>query len=221
MENSWNPSRRTVLKMAWGAVTVTVTPVSALGWRCDGQKVAAPLGNGSWSGEAGRARYRIDGLAKVLGRKLYARDFRARDMPGWPAQEKVGMVLHATQVDRALKGLDLSMLPVALRPEKIIDASILKQDKIQTLFPDTSPSDRRLGFMAEPGKAPGYFGQPVAILIFASAEVYREAYRILQFNSSVVTYGDPVPPPSDEQPSRTRMPPCRSRWIQRQERRAR
>ena len=27
---------------------------------------------------------RIDGLPKVKGEKIYARDLRARDMPGWP-----------------------------------------------------------------------------------------------------------------------------------------
>ena len=29
---------------------------------------------------------RIDGVAKVTGAKLYASDFRAADLPGWPAQ---------------------------------------------------------------------------------------------------------------------------------------
>ena len=28
---------------------------------------------------------RIDGVAKVTGAKLYASDFRAADLPGWPA----------------------------------------------------------------------------------------------------------------------------------------
>ena len=28
---------------------------------------------------------RIDGVAKVTGAKLYASDFRASDLPGWPA----------------------------------------------------------------------------------------------------------------------------------------
>ena len=33
---------------------------------------------------AGRVVGRIDGIAKVTGAKLYASDFRAADMPGWP-----------------------------------------------------------------------------------------------------------------------------------------
>ena len=31
---------------------------------------------------------RIDGLAKVTGQKIYARDFRAADLPGWPRTER-------------------------------------------------------------------------------------------------------------------------------------
>ena len=30
---------------------------------------------------------RIDGVAKVTGAKLYASDFRAADLPGWPAND--------------------------------------------------------------------------------------------------------------------------------------
>ena len=45
-----------------------------------------------WSGAPGKARYRIEGMAKVTGQKIYARDFRAKDMPGWPAQERLAMI---------------------------------------------------------------------------------------------------------------------------------
>ena len=42
-----------------------------------------PAGAPDWSGGPGQVRFRIDGLAKVTGQKIYARDFRAADMPGW------------------------------------------------------------------------------------------------------------------------------------------
>ena len=45
-----------------------------------------PEGAG-WSGVSGKARYRFDGLPKVLGQKIFARDFHSRDMQGWPATE--------------------------------------------------------------------------------------------------------------------------------------
>ena len=200
VQSSLNVSRRTMLKMAWGAVTVIVTPVGAFGWSRDGKKDAVAAGNGFWSDGTGKARFRIDGVAKVMGRKIYARDFRARDLPGWPAEEKVGLVLHATHADRCLQGIDLSMLPTAIQPERIIDAALLTQDKIAPQSPDSSPPTRKLGFMAEVGLPPGYLGQPVAILIFSRVDAYREAYRILRFNNRVVQYGAAVPVPVNEPP---------------------
>ncbi|MGC1863121.1 MAG: hypothetical protein WA733_18880 [Methylocystis sp.] len=37
-------------------------------------------GRGVWKQAVGR----VDGVAKVTGAKLYASDFRASDLPGWP-----------------------------------------------------------------------------------------------------------------------------------------
>src|SRR5215467_3008570 len=38
---------------------------------------------------------RIDGVAKVTGAKLYASDFRAADLPGWPANTAHAMLIRA------------------------------------------------------------------------------------------------------------------------------
>jgi len=38
---------------------------------------------------------RIDGVAKVTGAKLYASDFRAADMPGWPATTSHAILVRA------------------------------------------------------------------------------------------------------------------------------
>src|SRR5258708_36872891 len=59
-----------------------------------------------WMGPPGKARYRIDGVAKVRGEKIYARNFRARDMNGWPAVERAALVLRAAHVDRRFLGVD-------------------------------------------------------------------------------------------------------------------
>jgi hypothetical protein len=37
---------------------------------------------------------RIDGVAKVTGSKLYAADFRAADLPGWPAKTSHAMLIR-------------------------------------------------------------------------------------------------------------------------------
>lgn len=187
-----NPTRRTVLRMAWGAVTVLVTPVASTGWARgtsggpDGSSVGSSPG--SWASGAGKARYRIDGLAKVLGRKIYARDFRARDMAGWPKEEKVALALQANHVDRKYLGYDLSVLPENLQPVITVDQEQLDADRISGLYSDQAPKNRPQGFMARKGELPVYFGQPLAILIFPSADVYRRAHRLLQF-SNVVRYG--------------------------------
>src|SRR5207247_423337 len=44
---------------------------------------AADAVPGAFDGD-GRLRYRTDALAKVTGEKTFSRDFRARDLPGWP-----------------------------------------------------------------------------------------------------------------------------------------
>src|SRR5262245_13482040 len=38
---------------------------------------------------------RIDGVPKVTGAKLYASDFRAADLPGWPANTSHAMLIRA------------------------------------------------------------------------------------------------------------------------------
>ncbi|MGA4816818.1 twin-arginine translocation signal domain-containing protein [Pseudomonas aeruginosa] len=38
-----------------------------------------------WMAGNGQVRFRNDALSKVCGNKVFARDIRARDMPGWPA----------------------------------------------------------------------------------------------------------------------------------------
>jgi len=193
------PTRRTfLLQTAWGTVALVVTPVSALTRLAEAQTEGGGVAGGgvaAWSGPPGTARYRIDGLPKVLGEKIYARDFRARDITGWPKQERMAMVVRATYADRPFLDLDLSILPPELRPEKVVDQAQLNADSITDIYPDTSPQGRPPGFMVEKGHVPVYFGQPLALLIFQDAATYRRAYRLLQFNPAAVRYGTPAEPP--------------------------
>lgn len=39
-----------------------------------------------WMGKNGQAKFRWDGIHKVTGQKNFARDYRARDLEGWPDQ---------------------------------------------------------------------------------------------------------------------------------------
>src|SRR5580692_2142902 len=54
---------------------------------------------------------RIDGVVKVTGAKLYAGDFRAADLPGWPAKTSHAMLLRVADATHIYAGLDLSALP--------------------------------------------------------------------------------------------------------------
>src|SRR6516165_10458447 len=65
---------------------------------------------------------RIDGVAKVTGSKLYAADFRAADLPGWPAKTSHAMLLRTTDATHVYTGLDLSRLTGALKPSVVVTA---------------------------------------------------------------------------------------------------
>jgi CO/xanthine dehydrogenase Mo-binding subunit len=199
------PSRRSFLKMSWGLVTLIVTPVSLPG--CGGAP-DAPTGSDSWSGEPGQARYRIDGLAKVLGKKIYARDFRVADMPGWPNRQRMALVVRAAHADRPYQGLDLSILPSELRPLQVIDQARLDADKVTNIFGNDSPQgsgkqNRPQSFLVHAGQVPVFQGEPLAILLFSDWETCRRARRILQFNTQLVRYGaTPVARQPEWQPYR-------------------
>ena len=117
---------------------------------------------GGWKGKPGQARYRIDGLAKVTGRKIYARDFRARDIDGWPVRERHVFVLRATFCDRIFAGVDFDYLPQELRPTRVVTAADLARDGIGVAkgdFPEGM-------YLVPAGERPDHLGQPVALLFY-------------------------------------------------------
>jgi CO/xanthine dehydrogenase Mo-binding subunit len=161
----------------------------------------------AWSGAPGKARYRIEGMAKVTGQKIYARDFRAKDMPGWHAKERVAMILRAQDASRLYTGINLSMLPADLQPMRVIEQPDLIRLKLNLPFSMCPPSSTPLldnglcsadqsqlkQLLLTPGTQAQFYGQPVAILIFKDWQQFRAAKRILQFNPQVVSYGAAPP----------------------------
>jgi CO/xanthine dehydrogenase Mo-binding subunit len=159
-----------------------------------------------WSGAPGKARYRIEGMAKVTGQKIYARDFRAKDMPGWPANERMAMILRAQDATKLFTGIDLSMLPAELMPQRTIMQPDLLPLKLELPFSMAAPATGRPDasgactsiqtpskqLLVPPGTQPQFYGQPVAILIFKDWQQYRAAKRILQFNPQVIGTGATV-----------------------------
>ena len=81
------PSRREFVK--WVTASGIALSLSRLGAAEEaGLPARAVLpGRQGWNPAANGAG-RIDGVAKVTGAKLYASDFRAADLPGWPAPHR-------------------------------------------------------------------------------------------------------------------------------------
>src|ERR1700676_3984224 len=72
-------------------------------------------GRQNWKPAANGAG-RIDGVAKVTGAKLYAADFRAADLPGWPANTSHAMLIRAPDATHVYTGMDLARLTGAMKP---------------------------------------------------------------------------------------------------------
>jgi hypothetical protein len=57
-------------------------------------------GRRGWNPAAAPGGGRIDGPAKVVGAKLYASDFRASDLPGWPSRTSHALLIRAADPSR-------------------------------------------------------------------------------------------------------------------------
>src|SRR5258708_24955477 len=83
-------------------------------------------GRQSWN-PAATGVGRIDGVVKVTGAKLYASDFRAADLPGWPSATSHAMLIRAADATHVYTGLDLSRLGGALKPSVVLSAADVAQ----------------------------------------------------------------------------------------------
>src|SRR5260370_25368409 len=61
-------------------------------------------GRQNWNPAANGAG-RIDGVAKVTGAKLYASDFRAAHLPGWPANTSHAMLIRPPDAKHVYTGM--------------------------------------------------------------------------------------------------------------------
>lgn len=152
-----------------------------------------PLQPADWQAGPGKARFRIDGFAKVTGQKIYARDFRARDLPGWPQNEQVVYILRATFSDHVFDGVDLSELAEELKPQKMVTAEDLQRDGIhiaETNYPEGM-------YLVPKGSAPDHLGQPVALLFFKDLQTMKAARSQLMFELDPIKKGAAITLPKD------------------------
>src|SRR6202167_4185020 len=166
-------SRREFVRAgAASGIALTLTRLAAAKEPAFAVREALP-GPQGWN-PAARGAGRIDGVAKVTGTKLYASDFRAADMPGWPSETSHALLLRAADATHLYAGLDLSTLSGALKPAAIVTAEDLL--RIGTRVPDFYRGD----LFCPVGRTPLYLGQPIALLIFQDFDSFDQARLALR-----------------------------------------
>ncbi|MBY6002793.1 molybdopterin-dependent oxidoreductase [Salipiger bermudensis] len=217
-------SRRSFLKTATGVVALRV-----LGLPCPAA-AAAPERPSALGPVPGVAAQRVEGLAKVTGQKIYARDFHARDMAGWPDRQWHALYIRARSTQEAFLGLDLAALPPEATPTRVILGSDLdpalfdaevqfnrdlhvddllankteEQKKAAKGGSFNLPDGLSFDLLVMPGTTPNFLGQAVALLLFDSLSGYRAARRFLAGDDGIVQrYGPGAGPegtPLPDQP---------------------
>src|SRR5262249_42377195 len=125
---------------------------------------------------------RIDAVAKVTGAKLYAADFRAADLPGWPSTTAHAMLIRTADATHIYTGLDLSALSGTLQPSVVVTAADLARTGVRV--PEFYAGD----LLCPVGKTPLYLGQPVALLIFDNFDRFDQARQVLR-DQAVLKFG--------------------------------
>src|SRR5258706_696600 len=173
-------SRREFVKWVTGSgVAVSLSRLARAEEPDFGARETLP-GRQSWN-PAATGVGRIDGVAKVTGAKLYASDFRAADLPGWPQATSHAMLIRAADATHVYDGLDLSRLSGALKPSVVVTAADLARSGMRV--PEFYAGD----LLCPVGKTPLYLGQPVALLIFEDFDAFDQAR--LARDEAVVKFG--------------------------------
>jgi hypothetical protein len=133
-----------------------------------------------WNPVAGVGR--MDDLAKVTGAKLFASDFRAADLPGWPAKTAHDILVRAPDATRVYAGMELERLSGASKPSVVVTAADVA--KIGARVPEFFGGD----LFCPVGKTPVYMGRPVALLIFEQFDAFDQA-RLALRDGTFVKFG--------------------------------
>ncbi len=131
---------------------------------------------------------RIDGASKVTGAKLYASDFRAADLPGWPTKTSHALLIRAPDATHVYKGIDLARLSGSLRPSVVVTAADVVHAGVRV--PEFYTGD----LFCPVGRTPIYLGQPVALLIFENFDAFDKARQLVSRDESFIKFGEETGP---------------------------
>ncbi|MBB3060918.1 xanthine dehydrogenase family protein molybdopterin-binding subunit [Microbulbifer rhizosphaerae] len=182
---TFRPDRRHFIKLCTVAgISIFAAPTL---WQLSrGQPVGKQQPD--WRGPGGGPAFRTDGIAKVTGNKIFGRDFRAVDMPGWPDRQHYAFVVRCNRVERRFSGFDWAQIPTGAEPYARVTAQTLQQQgiKLPEFYGDL--------MLLPEGESPRYYGHAVAMLLFDNFEKYATAKQALQFSKEFIRYGEQTPP---------------------------
>src|SRR5467141_3313180 len=176
----WTSRREFVKGATASGIALSLSRLSAAEEPAFSARETLP-GRGAWN-PAATGVGRIDGVVKVTGAKLYASDFRAADLPGWPSATSHAMLIRAADATHVYAGIDLSRLSGALKPSVVVTAADLARSGMRV--PEFYAGD----LLCPVGKTPLYLGQPVALLIFEDFDAFDQA-RLALRDEAVVKFG--------------------------------
>lgn len=177
------PSRREF--MQWVAAGGITLGVSRIGFgEIPGFLARETLpGRGAWKPAVGR----VDGVAKATGAKLYASDFRANDFPNWPAKTSHALLVRTPDASHIYSGIDLERLSKIAKPSVVVTAEDVERIRVRV------PAFYAGDLFCPVGKTPLYLGQPVALLIFETFDVFDIA-RLALRDSQFLKFGEETGP---------------------------
>ena len=180
------PSRREFVKwLSAGGISVSLSHLALAKEPTFATHETLP-GRGHFN-PAAKGAGRVDGVAKVTGAKLYASDFRAADMPGWPVTTSHAILVRANDATHVYAGMDLGRLDGPAKPSVVVTSADL--DRIGTRVPEFYTGD----LFCPVGRTPIYLGQPVALLIFEQFDAFDRA-RLALRDVGFVKFGDETGP---------------------------
>lgn len=145
----------------------------------------------SWIAPDGKVLFRADAVAKVTGAKTFTRDYRARDMPGWPAEQSHAFLVSGDRADAVFDGVDLSLLGEELKPDRLVLGDELLRDGLKPPVSGVIGPPDFYGdvLLVPPGQTPRFLGQPLALLIYRDFARFAAARRKLRFADGVLRWG--------------------------------